>query len=90
MKKLFYIVVTLMILASFAIAPVMAEEENVALGKDVYCEAEDSNNVASLEGMAFFSATYLTDGEAPVWDGVSQDTHICWYEAQKLRKLKSL
>ncbi|NLN03282.1 MAG: discoidin domain-containing protein [Clostridiaceae bacterium] len=81
MKKIICFVAALMILASIAVVPAMAEEENVALYKYVYCESDDPNTNPSMEGLAFFSADYLTDGEAPVWDGVSQDTPLCWYGA---------
>lgn len=81
MKKMFCFAVALMILVSIAVVPAMAEEENVALYKYVYCESDDPNTNPSMEGLAFFSADYLTDGEAPVWDGVSQDTPLCWYGA---------
>ena len=85
MKKMFCFAVALMILVSIAVVPAMAEEENVALYKYVYCESDDPGANPSLEGIAFFSADFLTDGDAPEWDGVSQDTPLCWYGDQQLK-----
>lgn len=83
MKKALCFVVVLMILTSFAIMPAMAEDTNLALGKSVTAESDYSGTNPSKEDLIFFSATYLTDGEAPILDGVSQDVHLCWYsEAQ--------
>ncbi len=80
MKKMFSFVIALIVIASLTIVPAMAEDTNLALGKTAVCEAPEATNVASLEGNVFFSYTYLTDGEVPVWDGVSA-VPICWYGA---------
>ncbi|NLN03283.1 MAG: discoidin domain-containing protein [Clostridiaceae bacterium] len=83
MKKVLSFVVVVMILASFAVMPAMAEDTNLALGKSVIAESDYPGTNPSKEDLIFFSAAYLTDGENPIWDGVSQDVHLCWYaEAQ--------
>lgn len=77
MKKIISAILAVMIIMSMCIIPAMAEEKNVALDKDVYCESEVPGAVASLEG-GFWGAMLLTDGEKVAWSGAS-DEPIGWY-----------
>ena len=85
MKKVLILICALLVMM-LGVTAVNAEEaqeaklENVALDKTVYAKTEVAGDVASLEGTAWFSAAWITDGEVPVWGGPEdQETHICWY-----------
>lgn len=84
MKKMFSIIMALIIMSVFSLMPATAANTNLALGKTAVCESPDPGVVASNEGLVFFSSAYLTDGDIPIWDGASA-VPICWYGGSPTR-----
>ena len=91
MKKVIIAVLTAALVLSFGALSLGAEEAasanvtNVALEKEVEAICDKEGDVAALD-MVFFKTEYLTDGEAPPYDGAEYadpDTHICWYGGSK-------
>ena len=87
MKKVIIAILTAALVLSFGALLLNAENAasanvtNVAFEKEVevICDKEGDNPDLN---MGFFKAEYLTDGEAPPYDGAEYadpDTHICWY-----------
>ena len=87
MKKVIIVLLTLAMLLTLgtvslnAESAAAAEATNVAFEKEVEAICDKDGDVAALD-MVFFKTEYLTDGEAPPYDGAEYadpDTHICWY-----------